>query len=182
MANWGEGVSFLPICAKCEFWHDHNGGKSLLQGSKIGIILKTYHSFVLLYISFPPHSNAPRWHNGNRYNLSKSFAQFPVLQITGKNMSRLLAPCRGPCPLIQSNPLHYFFFFKVVYNYNHALLKIPGTISFLSILATNALFPSLMIAKLQKKKPGPEVIKLFSCSTQLSMKFQLLIKTKMLKN
>ena len=30
--------------------------------------------------------------------------------------------------------------------------------------------------------PGPEVIKLFSCTTQLSMKFQLLIKAKMLKN
>ena len=30
--------------------------------------------------------------------------------------------------------------------------------------------------------PGPEVIKLFSCSTQLSMKFQLLIKTKVLTN
>ena len=31
------------------------------------------------------------------------------------------------------------------------------------------------------EQPGPEIIKLFSCSTQLSMKFQLLIKTKMLK-
>ena len=30
--------------------------------------------------------------------------------------------------------------------------------------------------------PGTKVIKLFSCSTQLSTKFQLLIKTKMLKN
>ena len=30
--------------------------------------------------------------------------------------------------------------------------------------------------------PGPEVIKLFSCSTQLSTKFQLLMKTKILKN
>ena len=30
--------------------------------------------------------------------------------------------------------------------------------------------------------PSPEVIKLFSCSTQLSIKFQLLRKTKMLKN
>ena len=30
--------------------------------------------------------------------------------------------------------------------------------------------------------PGLEVIKLFSCSNQLSMKFQLLIKTKMLKS
>ena len=29
---------------------------------------------------------------------------------------------------------------------------------------------------------GPEVIKLFSCSTQLSNGFQLLIKSKMLKN
>ena len=29
---------------------------------------------------------------------------------------------------------------------------------------------------------GPHVIKLYSCSTQLKMKFQLLIKTKMLKN
>ena len=29
---------------------------------------------------------------------------------------------------------------------------------------------------------GPEVIELFSCSTQLGMKFQLLIKGKMLKN
>ena len=30
--------------------------------------------------------------------------------------------------------------------------------------------------------PAPGVIKLVSCSTQLSMKFQLPIKTKMLKN
>ena len=34
----------------------------------------------------------------------------------------------------------------------------------------------------QNLGPGPEVIKLFSCSTQLSMKFQLLIKARMLKN
>ena len=32
------------------------------------------------------------------------------------------------------------------------------------------------------QKAGLEVIKLFSCSTQLSMKFQLLIKTKILTN
>ena len=30
-------------------------------------------------------------------------------------------------------------------------------------------------------QPGPVIMKLFSCSTQLSMKFQLLIKTKKLK-
>ena len=32
---------------------------------------------------------------------------------------------------------------------------------------------------LGKREPGPEVIKLFSCSTQLSMKFILLINVKM---
>ena len=32
------------------------------------------------------------------------------------------------------------------------------------------------------RKPGPEVIKLFSCSTQLSTKFQLIIKTKIPTN
>ena len=31
----------------------------------------------------------------------------------------------------------------------------------------------------QRDRPGPEVIKLFSCSTQLSMKFFLLINVKM---
>ena len=31
-------------------------------------------------------------------------------------------------------------------------------------------------------RPGPEVIKHFSCSTQLSSKFQLLIKTKIPTN
>ena len=31
-------------------------------------------------------------------------------------------------------------------------------------------------------RPGSEVINFFSCSTQLNTKFQLLIKTKMLKN
>ena len=30
--------------------------------------------------------------------------------------------------------------------------------------------------------PGPEVIKLFSCSTQLSMKFQMLISIKITRN
>ena len=34
----------------------------------------------------------------------------------------------------------------------------------------------------RRGQPGPEVIKLFSCSTQLSTKFQLLIKTKILTN
>ena len=31
-------------------------------------------------------------------------------------------------------------------------------------------------------KPGPEVIKLFSCSSQLSMKFQMLISIKLSRN
>ena len=36
--------------------------------------------------------------------------------------------------------------------------------------------------KKELERPGPEAIKPFSCSTQLNMKFQLLIKTKMLKS
>ena len=39
--------------------------------------------------------------------------------------------------------------------------------------------PQGMAAQLQ---PGPELIKLFSCSTHLSTKFQLLIKTKIPKS
>ena len=39
----------------------------------------------------------------------------------------------------------------------------------------------LFICTMNRTSPVPEVIKLFSCSTQLSVKFQLLIKTKMLK-
>ena len=35
---------------------------------------------------------------------------------------------------------------------------------------------------LELLRPGPEVIKLFSCSTQLIIKFQLLIKTKIPTN
>ena len=34
----------------------------------------------------------------------------------------------------------------------------------------------------QRKQPGPEVIKLFSCSTQLSIKFKILISIKISRN
>ena len=37
-----------------------------------------------------------------------------------------------------------------------------------------------MFTKISMHGPGPEVIKLFSCSTQLSMKFALLINLKLL--
>ena len=40
--------------------------------------------------------------------------------------------------------------------------------------------PLVQIPFLQVRKTGPEVIKLFSCSTQLSMKFALLINLKLL--
>ena len=49
----------------------------------------------------------------------------------------------------------------------------------------HALLRSLRVVeheKVKASKPGPEIIKLFSCSTQLSTKFQLLIKTKILTN
>ena len=39
--------------------------------------------------------------------------------------------------------------------------------------------PLLLMAFANSKDPGPEVIKLFSYSTQLSMKFILLINVKM---
>ena len=40
----------------------------------------------------------------------------------------------------------------------------------------------LMIRWLREKPPGPEAIKLFSSSTKLSTKFQLLMKTKLPTN
>ena len=39
-----------------------------------------------------------------------------------------------------------------------------------------------MVIYLSHTDPGPKVIKLFSCSTQLSLKFILLINVKMLTN
>ena len=47
------------------------------------------------------------------------------------------------------------------------------------------IFTSLLVCHLPGRNPprtGPKDIKLFSCSTQLSMKFQLLIKAKILTN
>ena len=41
---------------------------------------------------------------------------------------------------------------------------------------------SITVAGNVQNCSGPVVIKLFSCSTQLSMEFQMLIKSKMLKN
>ena len=50
----------------------------------------------------------------------------------------------------------------------------------MSIDITKPVFP--VSDQLQVRlKPGLEVIKLFSCSTQMNMKFQLLIKTKTMK-
>ena len=40
---------------------------------------------------------------------------------------------------------------------------------------------SLKLSRLVYVSPGPDVIKLFSCSTQLSMKFKLLINIEMAK-
>ena len=49
-----------------------------------------------------------------------------------------------------------------------------GVMIFKDFIATSKYCP-------YSRLPGPEVIKLFSCSTQLSMKFHLLIKTKIPK-
>ena len=58
---------------------------------------------------------------------------------------------------------------------------------FTSFPAINMFYPENVICLLYpllifKCTPGPEVIKLFSCSTKLSAKFQLLINTKILTN
>ena len=50
------------------------------------------------------------------------------------------------------------------------------TYNFRKVLAVNTLW---MIRNVKAECPGPKVIKLFSCSTQLSMKFTMLINIKM---
>ena len=49
-------------------------------------------------------------------------------------------------------------------------------------LGTNAVAVTRAHCTLNIKTPGPKVVKLFSCSTQLSMKFVLLINLKLLTN
>ena len=57
----------------------------------------------------------------------------------------------------------------------------PGLLHFYTIVQWNwRCFTASF--KNDQTKPGPEVIKLFSCSTQLSKKFQLVIKTKIQTN
>ena len=65
----------------------------------------------------------------------------------------------------------------------YALLSGGLYVFMLSCFRTHKLNKSLVFERLihvvsSVKKPGPMVIKLFSCSTQLSTKFHLLIKTK----
>ena len=50
----------------------------------------------------------------------------------------------------------------------------------MSIDITKPVFPVSDTLQV-RLKPGLDVIKLFSCSTQMNMKFQLLIKTKTMK-
>ena len=46
----------------------------------------------------------------------------------------------------------------------------------------HSVLSSFAIILLRKERAGPEIIKLFSCSTQLSTKFQLLLKIKISSN
>ena len=61
----------------------------------------------------------------------------------------------------------------------HCLLLLPlcESVIFLCFVVRN--FMSILVCNHLdgEERAGPEVIKLFSCSTQLSTKFQLLIKT-----
>ena len=62
---------------------------------------------------------------------------------------------------------HILIFCQIFCIFNQKCLTLESTIFFL---------PKMPI------RPGPEVINLFSCSTQLSTKFQLFIKTKIPTN
>ena len=57
-----------------------------------------------------------------------------------------------------------------------------GTPGFQGDWLINYTMPAPVILQVRIPRPGHEVIKLFSCSTQLSTKFQLLIKTKIPTN
>ena len=52
----------------------------------------------------------------------------------------------------------------------------------LCVLCLLLTVPCVALQSVNVAFPGPEVIKLFSCSTQLSTKFQLLMKTKIPTN
>ena len=58
----------------------------------------------------------------------------------------------------------------------------PAIYNNIDLLSYLLMYFRSLFCKQYGPRSGPEVIKLFSCSTQLRMKFQLLIKTKMLKN
>ena len=58
-------------------------------------------------------------------------------------------------------------------------VKINSHVVHLDKLKTRILRNSIQFPNVGRNKLGPEVIKLFSCSTQLSMKFSLLINVKM---
>ena len=57
-----------------------------------------------------------------------------------------------------------------------------GKYQYLGFDARKSVLVGSRTTKATNTVPGPEVIKLISCSTQLSMKFQMLIESKMLKN
>ena len=58
-------------------------------------------------------------------------------------------------------------------------IDIYATKSFLPAASSSALYVNIRIVNLPHPIPGPEVIKPFSCSTQLRLKFILLINVKM---
>ena len=69
-------------------------------------------------------------------------------------------------------------------NQTNKIIDLPITItgSFIISLVMGHKYSSGTPASGKIKISGPEVIKLFSCSTQLSMKFQMLIQTKIPTN
>ena len=72
------------------------------------------------------------------------------------------------------------YYFIVLFEHLY-LLKIILYCDLLIFKDTSISFHHILVGHIWRL-PGTEVIKLFSCSSQQSMKYQLLIKTKMLNN
>ena len=109
---------------------------------------------------------------------------------------RRVVSCADPESFVRGGPTltrFCFVFFKfdgggIIQIQRLAGPHLPASKSHLNgVLLACPLWPNIdcwlgSFTILRGSGPGPQVIKHVSCSTQLSLKFQLLVKTKMLKN
>ena len=88
--------------------------------------------------------------------------------------------CLIVCTVNTKRICDMIYYFIVLFEHLY-LLKIILYCYLFFFKDTSISFPHILVGHIWRL-PGVEVIKLFSCLTQLSIKFQLLINTKMLKN